>query len=101
MSSLQSFQAMLTLKLNEIDAICHDWGYNASPTLLLRHPDGAAKSILLSNDSLIKVVLCIAELADTGPRCLGCGEVPTCDYEFCSSGEMYKPCPMCGGNGDR
>jgi hypothetical protein len=68
MSNLQSFQAMLTLKLNEIDAICHDWGYNASPTLLLRHPDGVAKSILLSNDSLGKVVLCIAELGDTGRK---------------------------------
>jgi DnaJ-class molecular chaperone len=34
------------------------------------------------------------------PRCQGSGEVPTADYES-YFGQNYKPCPMCGGNGDR
>lgn len=33
-------------------------------------------------------------------RCQGSGQVPTCDYES-YFGEQYKPCPQCGGNGDR
>lgn len=66
MSNLESFQAELTLKLSEIDAMCHDWGYKAVPTLLLRHQDGASKSILMGNDSLGKVVLTIAELGHVG-----------------------------------
>lgn len=34
------------------------------------------------------------------PRCQGSGEAPTADYES-YFGQNYKPCPMCGGNGDR
>jgi hypothetical protein len=34
------------------------------------------------------------------PRCQGSGEVTTADYES-YFGQNYKPCPMCGGNGDR
>lgn len=68
MSGLESFQAELTLKLAEIDSLCHDWGYNAVPTLLLRHDDGPAKSILMGNDSLGKVVLTIAELGHVGKK---------------------------------
>jgi len=34
------------------------------------------------------------------PRCQGSGEVTTADYES-YFGKNYKPCPMCGGNGDR
>jgi hypothetical protein len=64
MSSLESLQAELTLKMSEIDAICSNYGYEVTPTLLLRHPKGASSSILLSNDSLGKVVLCIAELGE-------------------------------------
>lgn len=66
MSSLEKFQAELILKLSEIDSICHDWGYKAVPTLLLRHEDGASSSILLGNDSLNDVVVCIAELGEVG-----------------------------------
>lgn len=68
MSNIESLQAELILKLSEIDAICANYGYNATPTLLLRHPKGASSSILLGNDSLGKVVLCIAELGDIGKK---------------------------------
>jgi hypothetical protein len=68
MSGLESLQAELTLKLSEIDAICADYGYDATPTLLLRHSKGASSSILMGNDSLGKVVLTIAELGDTGKK---------------------------------
>jgi len=68
MSGLQSLQAQLTLKLSEIDAICAEYGYDATPTLLLRHTKGASSSILISNDSLGKVALCIAELGDVGNK---------------------------------
>ena len=34
------------------------------------------------------------------PRCQGSGEVPTESFES-YLGQNFKPCPMCGGNGDR
>lgn len=68
MSGLESLQAELTLKLSEIDSICESFGYDATPTLLLRHSKGASSSILMGNDSLGKVVLCIAELGDIGMK---------------------------------
>lgn len=66
MSGLELLQAELTLKLGEIDAICAGYGYDVTPTLLLRHQKGASSSILMGNDSLDKVVLCIAELGNVG-----------------------------------
>jgi hypothetical protein len=66
MSKLELLQSELTLKLSEIDAICEGYGYDAIPTLLLRHSKGASSSILLGNDSLEIVVLTIAELGDVG-----------------------------------
>lgn len=66
MSGLESLQAELTLKMGEIDDICENYGYDAVPTLLLRHQKGASSSILMGNDSLSKVVLCIGELGDIG-----------------------------------
>lgn len=64
--SLQDLQSELTLQLDEIVGICRRYGYEATPTLLLRHEDGANKSILMGNDSLGKAVLCIAELGQVG-----------------------------------
>jgi hypothetical protein len=68
MSNLDSLQAELTLKMSEIDAICANYGYDVTPTLLLRHDKGASLSFLISNDSLSKVVLCIAELGEIGKQ---------------------------------
>lgn len=66
MSNLEQMQSDLTLKMSEIYAICENYGYKATPTLLLRHAKGASSSIMLGNDSLGKVVLCIAELGEVG-----------------------------------
>lgn len=66
MTPLEQLQAELTMKLGEIDALCRKYRYEATPTLLLRHNSGPSQSILMGNDSLGKVVLCIAELGDTG-----------------------------------
>ena len=33
-------------------------------------------------------------------RCWGSGEVTTADYES-YTGQDYKPCPECGGTGER
>lgn len=68
MSGLESLQAELTIKMGEIDSVCQEYGYEAVPTLLLRHSKGASSSILISNDSLGQVVMCIAELGDTGTK---------------------------------
>ena len=61
---MTTLQEGLKLKLAEIDNLCRDHGYDATSTLLLRHEDGAGSSILIGNDSLGKVVFCIAELGD-------------------------------------
>lgn len=66
MSGLESLQAEITLKIDEIDRICQSYGYDAVPTLLLRHPKGASSSMLMGRDSLGQAVLCIAELGDVG-----------------------------------
>ncbi len=66
MSNLESLQAELSAKLGEMEAICADYGYEVTPTLLLRHSAGPRKSMLVSNDDLNKVVLCIAELGNIG-----------------------------------
>lgn len=50
----------------EMEAICKEHGYEVTPTLLLRHNNGPTFSMLLSNDDLNKVVLCIAELGNIG-----------------------------------
>jgi len=42
MSNLATLQAELTLKLDEIVGICRNYGYAATPTLLLRHDKGVA-----------------------------------------------------------
>ena len=66
MSQVEQLQQELSAKLGEIEAICADYKYEASPTLLLRHSAGPSKSRLVSNDDLNKVVLCIAELGGIG-----------------------------------
>jgi hypothetical protein len=63
---LEEMQSELANKLGEIEAICKSYGYSATPTLVLRHEEGAECSLLLSNDSLGSVVMCIAELGETG-----------------------------------
>ena len=68
MKPLLQMQSELTLLMLKAVEICERHGYVITPTLLLRHEDGASKSLLLSNDSLGKVVLCIAELDQTGSK---------------------------------
>ena len=66
MSQVEQLQQELSAKLGEIEAICADYKYEASRTLLLRHSAGPSKSLLVSNDDLNKVILCIAELGGIG-----------------------------------
>lgn len=64
--ALRNLQAEITMKLGEIEDICRTSGYEVTPTLLLRHEDGADSSLLFGNDSLGKAVLCISELGEIG-----------------------------------
>ena len=66
MSQVKQLSTELSSKLAEMEAICADYGYNVTPTLLLRHDEGPSFSMLLGNDDLNKVVLCIAELGNIG-----------------------------------
>jgi len=66
MDKVKSLHTELSAKLAEMEAICADYGYEVTPTLLLRHDRGPSFSILIGNDDLNKVVLCIAELGDIG-----------------------------------
>jgi hypothetical protein len=66
MSKVALLHAALSEKLAEIEAICADFKYEVTPTLLLRHEAGPSYSVLLSNDSPSLVVLCIAELGNVG-----------------------------------
>jgi len=66
MGKVEELHARLSVKMSEIEAICAEYQYDVTPTLLLRHENGPSFSILLSNDSLGHVVLCIAELGDIG-----------------------------------
>lgn len=66
MSKIEELHQELSAKLGEIEAICAEYNYEVTPTLLLRHAKGPSFSILLSNDSPSLVVLCIAELGNVG-----------------------------------
>lgn len=66
MSKIEELHARLSEKLSDIEAICAEYKYEITPTLLLRHNAGPSMSILLSNDSPSLVVLCIAELGNVG-----------------------------------
>jgi len=66
MSQVKQLSAELSGKLAEIDSLCASYGYEVSRTLLLRHSAGPSKSLLVSNDDLNKVILCIAELGGIG-----------------------------------
>lgn len=62
----EEIHARVSEHLDEIVAICAEYNYEITPTLLLRHNRGPSFSMLLSNDSPSVVVLCIAELGDVG-----------------------------------
>lgn len=64
--NLETLHELLSEKLSEIHDICEAIGYTVEPTLLLRHAKGPSMSVLISNDDLNKVVLCIAELGNIG-----------------------------------
>jgi hypothetical protein len=64
--AVELLKAELTKKLAEVEAICAEYQYEVTPTLLLRHMKGPSFSMLLGNDDLSKVVLCIAEMGDVG-----------------------------------
>lgn len=66
MSLIEELHARLSEKLAEMEAICAEYKYEVTPTLLLRHDNGPNVSLLISNDDLNKVVLCIAELGEIG-----------------------------------
>lgn len=66
MSAIKSLGAQLSEKLAEMEFICAAFGYEVTPTLLLRHERGPSFSLVLGNDDLNKVVLCIAELGGIG-----------------------------------
>ena len=66
MSQVKQLGTELSSKIAEMEAICKEHGYEVTPTLLLRHNNGPTFSMLLSNDDLNKVVLCIAELGGIG-----------------------------------
>jgi len=66
MSPLETLQAKLSIVMGQIDDICAEHNYDAKPTLLLRHTSGPSASLVISNDSLGDVSLCIAELGDVG-----------------------------------
>lgn len=66
MSDVVSLKNALSSKLAEMEAICEEYGYQVTPTLLLRHKEGPAYSMLISNDDLNTVILCIAEIGNIG-----------------------------------
>jgi len=66
MSKTEQLHADLSDKLAEIEAICAEYRYEVTPTLLLRHERGPSFSMLIGNDDLNKAVLCIAELGGIG-----------------------------------
>ncbi len=66
MSQVKQLGAELSSKIAEMEAICKEHGYEVTPTLLLRHEKGPDFSMLVSNDDLNKVVLCIAEKGNIG-----------------------------------
>lgn len=66
MSIVEQLHARLSEKLADIEDICAEYKYEVIPTLLLRHRAGPTNSMLIGNDDLNKVVLCIAELGGIG-----------------------------------
>lgn len=66
MNNAEKLHERLSDKLSEIKAICAEHGADITPTMLLRHELGPTFSMLVSNDDLNKVVLCIAELGGIG-----------------------------------
>lgn len=66
MEKVEQLHAALSVKIAEIEAICAEFKYEVTPTLLLRHLQGPSFSVLISNDDLNYVVLCIAELGNIG-----------------------------------
>ncbi len=52
MSAIKSLGAQLSEKLAEMEVICAEFGYEVTPTLLLRHERGPSFSLVLGNDDL-------------------------------------------------
>jgi hypothetical protein len=63
---VEEIHARVSEKLSEIEAICAEYKYDVTLSLLLRHSRGPSHSMLISNDSPNIVVLCIAELSNIG-----------------------------------
>lgn len=66
MSVVKELHARISEKMSEIEEICAEYKYDVTPTLLLRHPNGPHVSMIIGNDDLSIVVLCIAELGNVG-----------------------------------
>lgn len=60
---LKDLQAELTLKMDQLTDICRRHGFDATPTVLLRHRDGWRSSVLLSNDKPDEIADCVRALA--------------------------------------
>lgn len=54
MSAVKSLAAQLSEKLAEMEVICAEFGYEVTPTLLLRHDRGPSFSLIIGNDDLNK-----------------------------------------------
>ncbi len=74
MSQLRSLQAELVLLMKKIETACENHGYEAIPTLLLRHEKGANSSILISRDKPSEAARIITELESTDEQSMDTGQ---------------------------
>lgn len=56
------FGQALADEMARIEAICESVGFVCKPTLILRHPDGASRSVVIGNDDPQKLVKCVTDL---------------------------------------
>lgn len=61
-AALALLNAELVLKIDEIVCLCESYGYKVTPTVVLRHSDGASSSTMIGKDPIELVMSCLAEL---------------------------------------
>lgn len=66
MKAIESLQAELTLKMDELTLICRRYGFDATPTILLLHRKGWESSVLMSNAHPEDIAACVAGLSESG-----------------------------------
>lgn len=62
----REFRGDLDDALAHVESICRRYGYQAKPTLVLRHHDGNQYSAMFGNDSPQEVIDCIQYLRSDG-----------------------------------